>query len=329
MTRGAVLGLLIGLSYQSGLIAAQAPAWKPVELAGGTFFVDFPVEPKTMDQNVNTQEGRVQQKVYFCKVDGTLYTAQIISAPKPVAKGAEDADLDRQRKAQSAGSDVVSVERIKLDGYPGQDFTMKVRRKPGEGLITSRTKIFLANQSYYFFTAMSPIEKPLPEAATRFFSSISTAKNPGKPTAAAARASTASNPVAQGTPVEALRTFLVAMMMKDEATLRKVTLPTDDFDMLLKGQAPPAGQEKAIRQEMAKMPIKALKPGDSFEIPGRTGARKATVRPEEVGQDKAVLLPAGAPLPTRMERVDGRWMVDARPVIAGRKAAEAARKKAR
>jgi hypothetical protein len=58
------------------------------------------------------------------------------------------------------------------------------------------------------------------------------------------------------------------------------------------------------------------------------GNRKLKVRPEEVTAERAVLLPEGAPIPNRLQRVDGRWRVDATPIIAGRKAAEAARKKA-
>jgi len=131
--------------------------------------------------------------------------------------------------------------------------------------------------------------------------------------------------VAAATPEQALRTFLLAMVTKDEPTLRAVTLPTEDFDWLLRGQALPADRVEEFKAQMARQPIRALKPGDEFTLPGN---RKVKVRPEEVTAERAVLVPQGAPIPNRLQKVDGRWRVDATPIIAGRKAAEAARKKA-
>ena len=42
--------------------------------------------------------------------------------------------------------------------------------------------------------------------------------------------------VADATPEDALRTFMLAVMAQDEAALRAVTLPNPDLDWLLKGQ---------------------------------------------------------------------------------------------
>ena len=52
----------------------------------------------------------------------------------------------------------------------------------------------------------------------------------------------ATDEVAAATPEQALRTFHIAMLTHDEATLRTVTLPTDDFDWLLKGDVMTADQ---------------------------------------------------------------------------------------
>ena len=116
----------------------------------------------------------------------------------------------------------------------------------------------------------------------------------------------------------------MAMVLKDEATLRAVTLPTKDFDFLLRGEAPPAAQIEAIKAQIAKLPIRVLKPGDEITLPGN---RKLTIKAEEVTADRAVLLPEGSPVPNRVQKVEKRWRVDATSIIAGRKAVGAARKK--
>ena len=47
-----------------------------------------------------------------------------------------------------------------------------------------------------------------------------------------------------------------------------------------------------------------------------------------MGPDRALLVPEGASLPTRLQKVEGHWKVDPSAVIASRKAAEASRRKA-
>ena len=122
-------------------------------------------------------------------------------------------------------------------------------------------------------------------------------------------------PIAQAaTPEQAMRSFIVAMMTKDEATLRAVTLPTDDFDWLLQGSAIPKDQTKEFKAQIARMPIRVLKPGEEITLPGN---RKVTIKPEEVTADRAMLLPQGTPFPVSCRKINGRWNIDATPIIAG------------
>lgn len=131
--------------------------------------------------------------------------------------------------------------------------------------------------------------------------------------------------IAAKTPEDAFRLFLISVATNDEATLRAVTLPNNEFEWLLKGQHVPKDQSAAFKAQINKMTIKLLKPGDTVSLPR---GRKTTVGADEVGEDRAVLLPEGAPIPTRCRKVDGAWKVDATPIIAGRKAADAAQKAA-
>ncbi len=115
------------------------------------------------------------------------------------------------------------------------------------------------------------------------------------------------------------------MATRDENVLREVTLETEDFEWLLKGEAVPAERIDEFTTFMEELEIRTLEGGEEIELPGN---RKAIVRPEEVAEDRALLLPKGAPLPTRLRKVEGQWKVDATLVVKGRKAAEAAREKA-
>jgi len=131
--------------------------------------------------------------------------------------------------------------------------------------------------------------------------------------------------VADATPEEALRTFMLALLAQDETAVRAVTVPDPDLSWLLKSQPLPPGAIKGASAQIAKQPIKRLKAGETITL---ARGRKVVVAPDDVGDDKAILLPQGAPIPTRLQRLKGRWKVDASPFIAGSKAADAARKKA-
>jgi hypothetical protein len=131
--------------------------------------------------------------------------------------------------------------------------------------------------------------------------------------------------IVDATPEDAFRTFMMAIITHDEAALRVITLPNPDLAWLLKGPVAPPEAVKDASAMFAKLPIKRLKAGDIFTPP--TG-KAQTVTAGEVGEDKAVLVPEGTPIPIRCKNVEGHWKVETAPLIAGSKAADAARKKA-
>jgi predicted small lipoprotein YifL len=145
-----------------------------------------------------------------------------------------------------------------------------------------------------------------------------------------ARSAGASGPAGSGTypdastPEGAVRTFLAAMATGDQPTLRNVVQETSDFEWLTKGEKPPAGVVAEMRSTIMETPIRSLKPGDKVALPK---GRSVTVASQEVGPADAVIWPDGAPTPFRVKKVGDHWRVDASPMIASRKAADAARKK--
>jgi hypothetical protein len=130
---------------------------------------------------------------------------------------------------------------------------------------------------------------------------------------------------AQDTPEDAYRAFLLALAAQDEDALRELTLAADGFEWLLRGERIP--RERMGESELGSktLGLRRLHPGDTVTM---AGGRVITILPEQVSERRAVLLAEGSPIPTDLRRVDGVWKVDATPIIAGRMAADAARRRA-
>ncbi len=108
--------------------------------------------------------------------------------------------------------------------------------------------------------------------------------------------------------------------------MRRVIIPTEETELkwLLNGQKAPPEAHDQIRDHFQKLAVKPLKVGDVIELPGK---KTLQITDEMVGPDRAMLQFEGDPMPCRVERVDGQWLVDPLPLIAARKAAAAAIKK--
>ena len=122
------------------------------------------------------------------------------------------------------------------------------------------------------------------------------------------------------TPEGAYRTFLLAYLTADIPNLRALAFPAEGFDRLLARPPCTFDQAAKYREGLDARPSRLLRPGDSFAPDGgaKVAGKPATVRPEDVSADKAVVaidLPIA--IPARLTRVDGRWCVDPRPLIAG------------
>jgi len=124
--------------------------------------------------------------------------------------------------------------------------------------------------------------------------------------------------LADSTPEDALKTFLVALAAQDEATLRGVTLPHADFDLLLNGPPAPPDQLALWKAKLEEKPMKRLKEGDPVRM---ADGETRVIKPDDVREGRVVLWPSGAPLPSRLENVGGHWKVFAAPFIAARKSA--------
>lgn len=334
----AIFILVVSTSAQE---SAEVPGWAALSLANGTVHVRFPAEPKKKSATIPSAVGEIGHTVHYIKTGGCLFTVQEFVYPSAVPAAQVPARLAAEQKGHVGNQELIREKAIKVDGVDGGEFEFRGPSPLGNGRVTSLTRHFFKGANYYTMTVMSAPDQPLPADAQTFMGSIhfgalkpapaaapNASPSPATPAPAPGRAGAAAAP-AEDTPEAALRSFMTAMLNHDERALRSLVLSVTDRELewLLKGPALPAGQAEKMRAAFAEMKIKRLKPGDRVEQPR---GKAIVIARHEVGSDRAVLLPDGAPLPTRLQKVKGRWKVDARPVIAARKAAaEAAQQKGR
>jgi hypothetical protein len=331
--------------------APGRPAWEVVRSADGDFAFSMPVKTEPKSAGAAGASGAGEVIEYFCEVQGTTYAIRRKRLDQPVASGQVIAELAMMKKNYlEQNSRLVKETKLVVDGVPGDDLTYTVPASKDNATVTRRIRYLLKDRHVYELTVTSPPGQPLPADATRFLSSLTfeallkanmvrmatNAKPAARPRGEPRRIAPRTRPaeptprtrvdLADSTPEEALMTFLLALAAQDEATLRAVTLPDEDFDWLLKGHPVPATPQvlATLKSSFAKSSFRRLGVGDRVNLPG---GRVGVIKPADVADGRVVLLPVNPPLPARLENVGGHWRVFARTVIAARKSADSARQK--
>jgi hypothetical protein len=335
-----ILFLAVGGSYQE---PAKDSAWKTFTPREGDFQIDFP-PGRMLEQAraITSAVGTIEQRTYYVRAGGCLYMVQRSRYPRPFPILQIAERLTEQKRGYLQGNvELLRENDVTVDDVTGQQFEYRSPSPRADGTVNSLTRHFIKGSSYYAMTVTSSPNQELPREADRFLDSFhfvtaDRAKADTPKAAAAPKGRTGAMTKApavaarsrypDATPEEALRTFMVAGARQDEAALRAVTLPDPELPRLLQGEPAPPKVVERIRAQAAAMKIRRLQPGDKFKLPPN---QDAVIGPDDVGEDRAVVLPEGAPFPIRLRKIDGHWKVDARPIIAARMAAEAARQKGR
>jgi hypothetical protein len=134
----------------------------------------LPADFKVLKQNPPGPSGPLEQAVFYCKLEGALFSAQTIGGFESPAKGKEIARLKVEQKAYTSGAGVkiVKNDEVMIGKNPGLDFTTEGPSPRGNGQVTSRTRIFFADGIFYSLTTMSRTDSPLPQETARFFDSF-------------------------------------------------------------------------------------------------------------------------------------------------------------
>ncbi len=333
MTVSSLAGFLLIVS-----LGAQPPEqperWSTIRSAEAEFSATLPSRATSTTRDVSTPAGKVEQEIHFCHLNGSLFSVQRIRLGSAVPSNQAAAWLAAQKQTYyQNGARPVGERKLQRDGLSGEEFGYVAPAPGGKGTVTSRTQHYLRGRDYYTVTVMSAPDRPLPAEAERFFASFHfgepVAAGPSGPSPARSGAALPQSGVrakiADRTPEDALRTFVYAMAVRDETALRAITLPVQGFEWLMAGRAAPPSLIKELEEKLGQQTFRSLKAGDKFTL---FQGQEVVVKAADVGPERALLLPEGASLPTRLQKVGGHWKVDPSAVIAGRKAAEAARQSA-
>jgi hypothetical protein len=336
-----ILLLAVGGFYQEAAKDSARTTFTPRE---GDFQIDFPAG-RILEQArpIPSAVGTIEQKTYYTRAGGCLYTVQRFRYPRPFPILQVTEHLNAQKRGYLQGDvKLIRENDVTVDDVTGQQFEYRSPSQRPPGTVNSLTRHFIKGATYYTLTVMSAPNQELPRDADRFLDSfhfrtadqakagdisrVGAMPKIGIDAMAKAPVGGARPRYPDATPEEALRTFMVAGARQDVVALRAVTLPDPELARLVQGEPAPPDIVERKRAHAAEMKIRRLQPGDKIKLPPN---QDAVVGPGDVGEDRAMLLPEGERFPVALRKIQGHWKVDAGPIIAARKAAETARQKGR
>jgi hypothetical protein len=327
-------------------VGPEPPGWEVVRSKDGDFAFSMPAKATLESRAVQGSVGMLEILTYSCQINGCNYLVERTRSSQAVEPGRVIDELARlkDRYLMEEGARLVKETKIVVDGVIGDDFTVGVPAASGDGGLSKRIRHFLTGHYYYVLTVTPAAGQPLPKDAPRFLASLTfeavvkahharmqvDSKPAAKPRANAQRATgqpLGRAPITQtkveladSTPEDAMKTFLLALAARDEATLRAVTIPDDEFDWLLKGPRVSPELIARMKTRLEEKPMKRLKAGDPVKM---SNGEARVIKPIDVREGRVVLWPEGTPLPSRVEYLGGHWKVFAKPFIAARKSADA------
>lgn len=315
-------------------------AWEIVRSSDGDFAFSMPATPSLAVRDELLPIGMRKVLTFSYERDGAIYLVQRFESSKPIAPARLITELAKLKTEYFKETLLIKESKIVVSGVPGEDITYRSSSKQSNGVVTKRSRHFLWGRHYYVLTVASSPGQQLPDEATRFLSSLTfeflvntnyarmNAKSragskaddsTSKALRGKRQASSATEQFSTSTPEGTLKTFILALAAQDERVLRAVTLPDPEFDWLLKSEPLGHDQLERMKIQLQQIPMKRLNAGDRVKLPG---GKIGIVNPFDVREGRVVILPEGAPLPSRVEFFDGQWRVYARPFISARKAAE-------
>lgn len=125
-------------------------------------------------------------------------------------------------------------------------------------------------------------------------------------------------------PEGVVRAFLLAVLSQDAEKAQAHSLEDPDFQLLFEGPKRPEEAVATQKALVAQLPIRQLKVGEELTLRSK---KKINVNDKMVNEDRAMVMSELFPEPVPMQKVDGIWKVDPRPILAYRKASGVKKRK--
>ena len=116
-------------------------------------------------------------------------------------------------------------------------------------------------------------------------------------------------------PEAALRLFLYATTIRDEEIVKQVTMPHKNLEVLWEGPPVPEEGIASARYMFATISFRTFKVGDRIPLPDGS---KYVLDESWINEDRQQIAIVRDPFPFDLVRVDGKWKVNAAPMIEGR-----------
>jgi hypothetical protein len=123
---------------------------------------------------------------------------------------------------------------------------------------------------------------------------------------------------AEPSPEDVARRFFSALLTRDEATIKRYSIPAPGSDILWRGPPLNDAMRAAVKERVAEIKFRRLKVGDKVTGPG---GNEYIVDPIQVNEGRVLLLPEGFTLPFTVIHSDLGWRVKVDGLIAARQAA--------
>jgi regulation of enolase protein 1 (concanavalin A-like superfamily) len=150
-------------------------AWEPVISKEGGFSVEMPIKPALNTSSTRKDKGGTTKLMQIgCETDAGIYIVQKAEFPTPIAKGAEDEQLNAERDefAKEWRGKVTGEKKVRASGRMGRDFTIRGKPVKDSGVLTVRVREYLDGKAVYAVIVCSLPNRELPEDTGRFLGSL-------------------------------------------------------------------------------------------------------------------------------------------------------------
>jgi hypothetical protein len=122
-------------------------------------------------------------------------------------------------------------------------------------------------------------------------------------------------------PETVLKELMLAVLQRDEATIRRLTLDNPGREILWERDPTVPPQPPVTAQTVALLehaPWRAMKRGETFTLETRDGPKSVTLGYHDVNDGRAVVMDPFGQVPHIVVKTDSKWLVDPGALVAAR-----------